>query len=292
MAFADESFQEDPSGGCYVLATAVLEQKSLQPTRELMRRLLGSRRTNKLHWHEMDRLQQKDAAYSVAGIKGFHVVAVGTPVPRRRQERARSACLAALVSELHGRGVEHLLVEARAATLNRRDVTTVQGARFALPQGSNFRVDHLPGPAKPLLWIADIVAGAVRSSRQGGPASLELLGEASSPSPTSTACSRPLTPWTQLLRPSRTSPAIPERCRRDNVRLRLRELSGDKLDKVAEILGCPVALLATDQYVHGIEVTCLHNRNRHSKLTLIPTGRSNCRAAGGSFTLWLSQIPA
>lgn len=37
MAFADESFQEDPTEG------------------------------------------QKDAAYRVAGIEGFHVVAVGTP---------------------------------------------------------------------------------------------------------------------------------------------------------------------------------------------------------------------
>lgn len=48
----------------------------------------------------------------------------------------------------------------------------------------------------------------------------------------------------------------------------LLELSGDKLDKVAKVLGCPVALLVTDQYVHGIEVTCLHNRNRPSKLTV------------------------
>ncbi|MDQ2881448.1 MAG: hypothetical protein M3Y48_09485 [Actinomycetota bacterium] len=177
MAFADESFREDPTTGCYVLAAAVLEEESLQPARELMRRLLGSRRTSKLHWHEMDRLQQKDAAYSVAGIEGFHVVAVGAPVPHRRQERARAACLAALVSELHGRGVEHLLIEARAAKLNDRDIRTVQGARFTLPQASNFRVDHLPGSAEPLLWIADIVAGAVRSSRQGGPTPLELLGE-------------------------------------------------------------------------------------------------------------------
>ncbi|MGH3751700.1 MAG: helix-turn-helix domain-containing protein [Pseudonocardiaceae bacterium] len=46
----------------------------------------------------------------------------------------------------------------------------------------------------------------------------------------------------------------------------LLELSGGKLDKVAEVLGCPVALLITDEYVRGIEVTCLHNRNRRSKL--------------------------
>lgn len=177
MAFADESFREDPIEGFYVLAAAVLEVRAQQPTRELMRRLLGSRRATKLHWHEMDRLQQKDAAHRVAGIEGFHVVAVGTPVPRRRQERARAACLTALVGELHGFGVQHLLIEARAPDLNRRDVATVQGARFALPKGSRFRVDHIPGSTEPLLWVADVVAGVVRASRQGSPVQLELLGE-------------------------------------------------------------------------------------------------------------------
>ena len=112
----------------------------------------------------MDRLQQKDAAHRVAGIEGFHVVAVGTPVPRRRQERARAACLRALVSALHGFGVQQLLIEARAPDLNRRDVATVQGARFALPKGSRFRVDHIPGSAEPLLWVADVVASVVRSA--------------------------------------------------------------------------------------------------------------------------------
>ncbi|MGH3965377.1 MAG: hypothetical protein ACRDRY_19300 [Pseudonocardiaceae bacterium] len=177
MAFADESFREDPTEGFYVLAAAVLEVRAQQPARELMRRLLGSRRTTKLHWHEMDRLQQKDAAHRVAGIEGFHVVAVGSPVPRRRQERARAACLTALVGELHGFGVQHLLIEARAADLNRRDVATVQGARFGLPKGARFRVDHIPGSAEPLLWVADVVAGVVRASRQGSPVQLELLGE-------------------------------------------------------------------------------------------------------------------
>jgi len=98
VAFADESFREDPTAGRYVLAATVLAQEAWEPAREVMRRLLGSRRTDKLHWHEMDRLQQKDAAHRVAGIGGLHVVALGTPVPRRRQERARAACLRALVS--------------------------------------------------------------------------------------------------------------------------------------------------------------------------------------------------
>ncbi|MGH3913595.1 MAG: helix-turn-helix domain-containing protein [Pseudonocardiaceae bacterium] len=48
----------------------------------------------------------------------------------------------------------------------------------------------------------------------------------------------------------------------------LLELTGNKLDKIAQALDCPVALLVTDEYIRGIEVTCLHNRNRHSKLTV------------------------
>ena len=177
VAFADESFREDSTQGCYVLAASVLDHSAQEPAREVMRRLLGSRRTAKLHWHEMDRLQQKNAAHHVASITGLHVVALGTPVPRRRQERARAACLTALVSALHGFGVRHLLMEARAPELNRRDIATVQGARFALPPGSNFWVDHVSGSAEPLLWVADIVAGTVRASHQDSSVQLELLGE-------------------------------------------------------------------------------------------------------------------
>ena len=177
MAFADESFREDHTEGVYVLAATVLEYEIQEGTRELMRRLLGSRRTGKLRWHEMDRLECKDAAHRVADIEAIHVVIVGTPVPRRRQERARAACLTTLVSALHGFGVQHLLIEARSAELNRRDVATVQGARFNSPKDSNFRVDHIPGSDEPLLWIADIVAGTVQTSLQGGSAQVKLLGE-------------------------------------------------------------------------------------------------------------------
>lgn len=72
----------------------------------------------------MDRGEQKNAAQRLAQVEGL---------PQRRQERARSACLKALVPELHGFGIEELLIEARAPVLNQRDVSTVLGARLALP---------------------------------------------------------------------------------------------------------------------------------------------------------------
>ena len=43
----------------------------------------------------------------------------------------------------------------------------VQGVRYGLPRGTRLRVDHRRGGDEPLLWIADIVAGAIRASREG-----------------------------------------------------------------------------------------------------------------------------
>jgi hypothetical protein len=132
-----------------------------------MRAILGKRNTSKLHWNEMDAQQRRSAVKTVAGIDGFHVVTIGTPVPRRRQERARAQCLHRLVLELHGFGVGRLLVESRTHQLNMRDVATVAGTRFQLPKGTPLRVDHRAGAAEPLFWAADIVAGAVRAHREG-----------------------------------------------------------------------------------------------------------------------------
>ncbi len=54
-----------------------------------------------------------------------------------------------------------------AKSAHERDVATVRGARFSLPKGSRFHVEHVPGRQEPKLWSADLVAGAVRASRQG-----------------------------------------------------------------------------------------------------------------------------
>lgn len=166
-AFVDESFQEADVGGYYVLAAVVFEPELQESARAVMRELRGARDTRKLHWNEMDAVQRHAAAKTVADLEGFYIVTVGSPVPSRRQERARAACLTRLVMELHGYGITELLVEARTAALDARDIRTVRGARFSLPKGTEFRVEHIPGKAEALFWAADIVAGAVRAGREG-----------------------------------------------------------------------------------------------------------------------------
>ncbi|MFF3275973.1 hypothetical protein ACFYWU_34300 [Streptomyces chrestomyceticus] len=166
-AWSDELFQEKNSAGFYVIAAAVIEPAALAEASAAMQDLRGSRSTAKSHWTEMDHKQKTRAAELVAGIDGMHVVTVGSPVPARRQERARSKCLAHLVRELHSLGVDHLFMEAREAQLNKRDIKTVQHARFTLPKGASFRIEHRHGGQEPLLWVADIVAGARRAHELG-----------------------------------------------------------------------------------------------------------------------------
>jgi len=176
-AWLDESFHEHDSAGFYILAAAVIEPAVADGVRETMRRMKGGRATDKAHWTEMDHRERLAAARLVADQTGLHIVSVGSPVPKRRQERARSKCLMALIMELHGFGVNQLYLEAREEALNKRDIATVVAARQALPKGTRFRADHIPGPTEPLLWVSDIVAGAVRAQRQGNSQYRDVLGE-------------------------------------------------------------------------------------------------------------------
>lgn len=47
----------------------------------------------------------------------------------------------------------------------------------------------------------------------------------------------------------------------------LLDLHGEQLEAVAAALDAPVALLVDDTPIRGLEVTCLHHRRRHSKMT-------------------------
>jgi len=177
-AFADESFAESTgTTGFYILAAVMVNQAEYLAARELVSGLSGRRPGRKLHWTEMDSRQRREAVLCAAGLEASYVVSVGSPVPPKRQERARAACLQATVFELYACGIERLYVESRTPELDRRDVKTVMGARFSLPKDCVFFVHHHVGAEEPLLWFADIVAGSVRAARLGQPEFRRILGD-------------------------------------------------------------------------------------------------------------------
>lgn len=178
-AYVDESFQEHPERGFYILAAAIFDD--CHSARELLtaqRRELGPPGApSKLHWTDMDRRRREHIAKQVGTLDARHVAVIGSPVPTRRQERARAVCLKRLVLELHTLGVAELWIEARERELNRRDIRTVAGARYQLPKDARFRVDHLHGMGDPLFWAADVIAGAIRAQRLGNPSHRDQLGD-------------------------------------------------------------------------------------------------------------------
>jgi hypothetical protein len=98
---------------------------------------------------------------------------VATPVRERRWERARRRCLVRLVWEVAERGADGLVLERRESRQDAADrrvlAATVRGRMryaFAVPTD------------EPLLWIADVIAGAAGIAiGDGDTRYLDLLGE-------------------------------------------------------------------------------------------------------------------
>jgi hypothetical protein len=175
-AFVDESYDDRSEPGFYVLAAAVLPADRHAELREAMLAIRARHQTSKLHWHPMNEQQKLDVAKRIGAFEEMHVVTIGAPVSHQKQERGRALCLHRLVMELHGAGVTRLVAEGRQPGLDARDVETVRRTRqHMLPKGAVFRIEHQRGAREPLLWLSDMVAGAIRARIQGNPMFFDSL---------------------------------------------------------------------------------------------------------------------
>lgn len=174
IAFGDESAsrrQMDP--GTYMFAAALLDPARATTVREQMRALLlpGQK---KVHWRE-DRDHRHDIVVDViagAGVEALVVVRQGSVDDR--DERQRRKCLERFVPELEALGCAHLVLESRGPADDKRDRAMLDALR-ARQLSTSLRLDHMPGPAEPLLWIADAVCGAITADRTGEPRWLDRV---------------------------------------------------------------------------------------------------------------------
>ena len=158
-AYVDES-QPDPrtDPGAYLLAAAML------PTEHLQAALLRGQR--KLHWRDENEQRRKLLTAAVADIEALHLVVVRVDL-QASSERRRRLCLRRLLCELDAAGVAQVHLEAREARQNGRDLQLLGALRAQQAIGPTIRMHHQPGPSEPLLWMPDLVAGAVGAARQG-----------------------------------------------------------------------------------------------------------------------------
>lgn len=115
----------------------------------------------KLHWRELDPRHRRRAIDVLAGFRAHFIVVIAAPMDPRKQERARSLCLQRLAWELNERGVSRAFLEARPASLMRRDRETIEHFRGRKAITSALRIEHRLPSADPMLWAADIVLGAI-----------------------------------------------------------------------------------------------------------------------------------
>lgn len=166
-AYVDESEpdqQVDP--GTYMLACALVAEDVAEQTRDGLRALLRPGQ-NKVHWNtDLDRREQ--LSKHVAATTAQHLLIVRTAV-QESSERRRRLCLRRLLYELQERGVEQVRLEARQARQNSADRDLLGKLRAQRVISGELRMDHPPGPSEPLLWLADIVAGAYGTYRREAP---------------------------------------------------------------------------------------------------------------------------
>lgn len=174
-AYGDESEPDQRCApGTYVLALVLVEDAAAEECRELTRAAkLPAQR--KLHWNSEGQRRRRDLAKLVTELDALHLVAVRTAV-EEHSERRRRMCLKTLLPELEQKySVDRVALEAREKKQNDRDLDLLVRLRSGRRIGPSLRMEHLGGPTEPLLWVADVVAGAVTAHLQGESEYLERL---------------------------------------------------------------------------------------------------------------------
>jgi len=173
-AWVDKSMIQRGREGTYLLAAAVADPARCEATREVLRSLRTGREP-KLHWNSENPSRRARIAAAIAQFDIPSVVMVGTPLDQRRQERARRCCMEELLPHLAALGVAHVWLEARTASLDAKDRAHVEAMRGRRLLSTALRIDIARPSEEPMLWLPDIVAGAVSAAHQGEGRYLELL---------------------------------------------------------------------------------------------------------------------
>jgi hypothetical protein len=171
VAYVDESMRQRSDGeGIYVIAAAILDDEDAGSIRQRVKALARTRRS-RIHWRDATEAERRKAVAAIVELEVLHLVVVGTRLNLRAQERCRRLCLRRLLWEVGAAGVGQVWLESRTASLNAKDYAAVEAWRAQHVVRGDLLVDFAQpfGPAgDQLLWLADIVAGAVSTARGDG----------------------------------------------------------------------------------------------------------------------------
>ncbi len=176
-AWIDESGSDrtlDPQ--TYILAAAITRTSIEDDLRGRMA-ALRLRGQLKVHWRDEASWRQTTLCKEVAALdlESIVVVRPGRTNRQAKPERQRRETLDRLLWELESLGVSDVVLESRGRADDQRDVELANALRGQRRLSTNMRLTHRLGRNEPLLWIPDVICGAVSHSRTGAGQYLDLL---------------------------------------------------------------------------------------------------------------------
>jgi hypothetical protein len=163
-AYVDESLRIP--NGLYVLAAVIIADADASQHRETLRRLLY-RGQARLHWRDESSRRRGQLISTVCELRHTGAVVIATGMTPRRQERARRKCIDRLLTELTSRGIARVVFERRQPELDARDHAMLAALRRRQSIPAYFQAAWHAAQAEPLLWLADIAAGAASLAATG-----------------------------------------------------------------------------------------------------------------------------
>jgi len=174
-AYVDESVRE-AAPGLYVLASVVVAEETADAVRDALRSSLRHRRP-RFHWRDEQDTDRQAMAKVASELKLPSLVMVATPIDASRSERARRLCLTQLLWCLEQRQVLDVVFESRQ-NRDGKDRAHIVRAQKAGHCSRSLRYGFALPLQEPLLWLPDLVAGAVAYSWAGrGEQCRALLGD-------------------------------------------------------------------------------------------------------------------
>ena len=164
-AWVDESMRVQ--AGIYLLAAVVCVAGDCDQHRDTLRSLLDAGQP-KLHWRAESPKRRTKIIQTVSSFDMTSVVVIGTPMDKKKQERARAVCMESLAIHLASLEVTQVYLEERETRLNARDRKLIGSIRGKKLIPNSLRIDTAKPSVEPMLWLPDIVAGAVGQERVRG----------------------------------------------------------------------------------------------------------------------------
>ncbi|MFC7383763.1 hypothetical protein [Sphaerisporangium rhizosphaerae] len=159
-AYIDESLRRRPQDdSVYAMAGVIIDAIDHEDARAVLESLRTGK-SPRLHWREEPSARHPVIADAIRclplrSLVTVHMFSKGIPY-----ERARRLCLERLLHELDQAGVTLATIESRSARMDHLDLLLIMGIRKSRLLSDGIRVVWRQAGEEPLLWAADVVAGA------------------------------------------------------------------------------------------------------------------------------------